>query len=98
MMSLRVAKFFAAAIPAVGLFVLAAAPAAAQQTVPEIPFESVPDPLTLPTNVYFGEVTGVAVNSKGHVFVFSRGNTSGPGLRRSRRATVRVRTRRQVHP
>src|SRR4029450_5244460 len=24
------------------------------------------------------EVTGVAVNSKGHVFVFSRGNTSGP--------------------
>ncbi len=78
MMSLRVAKFFAAAIPAVGLFVLAAAPAAAQQTVPEIPFESVPDPLTLPTNVYFGEVTGVAVNSKGHVFVFSRGNTSGP--------------------
>ncbi len=78
MMSLRVAKFFAAAIPAVGLFVLAAAPAAAQQAVPEIPFESVPDPLTLPTNVYFGEVTGVAVNSKGHVFVFSRGNTSGP--------------------
>ena len=57
---------------------LAAAPAVAQQAVPEIPFESVPDPLTLPTNVYFGEVFGVAVNSKGHVFVFSRGNTSGP--------------------
>ena len=28
--------------------------------------------------MYFGEVTGVAVNSKGHVFVFSRGNTTGP--------------------
>ena len=39
---------------------------------------SVPDPLKLPTDVHFGEVTGVAVNSKGHVFVFSRGNTTGP--------------------
>ncbi len=28
--------------------------------------------------MHFGEVTGVAVNSKGHVFVFSRGNTTGP--------------------
>jgi hypothetical protein len=26
----------------------------------------------------FGEVAGVAVNSKGHIFVFSRGNVSGP--------------------
>ena len=29
-------------------------------------------------DMYFGEVSGVAVNSKGHVFVLSRGNTSGP--------------------
>ena len=50
----------------------------AQQTVPAIDFDSVPDPLKLPKDVYFGEVTGVAVNSKGHVFVLSRGNTSGP--------------------
>ena len=28
--------------------------------------------------MYFGEVSGVAVNSKGHVFVLSRGNTTGP--------------------
>ena len=35
-------------------------------------------PLTLPDNMYFGEVDSVAVNSKGHVFVFQRGNTSGP--------------------
>jgi DNA-binding beta-propeller fold protein YncE len=48
------------------------------QAVPEIPFDSVPNPLTLPPNLYFGEVSGVAVNSKHHVFVFSRGNTSGP--------------------
>ena len=44
---------------------------------PEIKFTSVPDFLKLPANMYFGEVAGVAVNSKGHVFVFSRGNTSG---------------------
>ena len=50
----------------------------AQQHVPTIDFESVPEPLKLPKDIYFGEVTGVAVNSKGHVFVLSRGNTSGP--------------------
>ena len=51
----------------------------AQQTsVPEIPYESVPNFLKLPPDLYLGEVSGVAVNSKGHVFVFSRGNTSGP--------------------
>ena len=54
------------------------APASAQQAAPEIPFDSIPDPLKLPRNMYFGEATGVAVNSKKHVFVFSRGNTSGP--------------------
>jgi DNA-binding beta-propeller fold protein YncE len=32
----------------------------------------------LPKDMYFGEVTGVATNSKGNIFVFSRGNTSGP--------------------
>ena len=50
----------------------------AAQSVPQIPFESVPNPLTLPSDVHFGEIAGVAVNSKGHVFVFSRGNSIGP--------------------
>ena len=49
--------------------------------VPEISYESVPDFLKLPADLYFGEVSGVAVNSKGHIFVFSRGNTSGPAYR-----------------
>src|ERR1700689_4485633 len=62
----------------VGLLLLAASPALAQQTVPVIPFDSVPNPLKLPPNMYFGEASGVSVNSKGHVFVLSRGNTSGP--------------------
>jgi streptogramin lyase len=51
---------------------------AAAQTVPELPFESVPNPLTLPDDIHFGEIAGVAVNSKGHIFVFSRGNSTGP--------------------
>lgn len=51
---------------------------AQEQTPPEIPYRSVPNFLKLPTGMYLGEVSGVAVNSKGHVFVFSRGNTSGP--------------------
>ncbi len=52
--------------------------ASGQQSAPEIPYESVPDFLKLPADMNFGEVAGVAVNSKGHVFVFSRGNTTGP--------------------
>src|SRR5712691_8924970 len=52
--------------------------AAFPQTAPEIPFDSVPNLLKLPENLYLGEVSGVAVNSKGHIFVFSRGNTTGP--------------------
>jgi hypothetical protein len=61
------------------VFLLAAGSLAAQTSaVPEIRYHSVPDFLRLPDNVYFGEVAGVAVNSKGHIFVFSRGNTTGP--------------------
>jgi len=35
-------------------------------------------PSKLPSDVYLGEVAGVAVNSKGHFFVFSLGNSTGP--------------------
>ncbi len=59
-------------------FIVASPIFAQQQAAPEIPFRSVPDFLKLPTNMYLGEVSGVAVNSKGHVFVFTRGNTTGP--------------------
>ena len=44
----------------------------------EIPFDSVPNFLKLPPDLYLGEASGVAVNSKKHVFVFSRGNSTGP--------------------
>ena len=63
-----------------GLFVLLSAPVFAQETVPVIPFESVPNAVKLPPNLYLGEVTGVAVNSKKHIFVLSRGNTTGPAF------------------
>src|SRR5215831_7709014 len=53
-------------------------PAFAQQQPPEIRFHSAPDFLQLPPDLYLGEVTGVAVNAQGHIFVFSRGNTTGP--------------------
>ncbi len=46
--------------------------------VPEILFESVPNFLQLPRDLYLGEAAGVAVNSHRHIFVFSRGNTTGP--------------------
>ncbi len=45
---------------------------------PKIQYRSVPDFLHLPADLYFGEVTGVAVSSKDHIFVFSRSNTTGP--------------------
>src|SRR5258708_5384114 len=67
----------------VGLLLLAGSPvvtqqALAQQNVPDSAFESVPNPVKLPPNMYFGEVSGVSVNSKGHVFALSRGNSNGP--------------------
>jgi hypothetical protein len=46
---------------------------APQATVPEIAFESNTSLLKLPPDVYLGEAAGVAVNSKGHIFVYSRG-------------------------
>ena len=42
------------------------------ENVPEIPYDSVPNFLKLPAGLYFGETVGVATNSKGHVFVYTR--------------------------
>jgi hypothetical protein len=42
------------------------------QNVPEIPFEWAANFLKLPVNLYLGEGIGVATNSKGHVFVYTR--------------------------
>src|SRR5262245_7238372 len=49
--------------------------ARAQAPVPEIPFDSVPNFLKLPPDINFGENAGVALNSKGHIFVYTRSNS-----------------------
>jgi sugar lactone lactonase YvrE len=59
------------------LALLAAVPARAQQSIPDIPFDSTAEFLKLPAGMNFGEVPGVAVTSKGHVFVFTRSNSAG---------------------
>lgn len=62
-------------------FLIAAGGALAQQSVPQIPFTSVPNYPNLPNGMNFGEVPGVAVNSQGHVFVFTRSNSAnGPAF------------------
>ena len=51
----------------------------ASAQVPQIPYESVPNFLKMPADMHLGEAAGVAVNSKGHVFVYSRsGSSLGP--------------------
>jgi DNA-binding beta-propeller fold protein YncE len=50
---------------------LATVPAVAQFAVPEIRFESV-DPLKFPENIHLGEAAGVATNSRGDLFVYTR--------------------------
>ncbi len=59
------------------LIALAAATAYAQQPVPEIPFDSVPNFLKLPADMNLGEVSGIAVNSKGEIAVYTRSNSAG---------------------
>jgi len=52
--------------------VLLAQSKAKAENVPEIPYTSVPNFLKLPADLYFGEGIGIATNSKGHVFVYTR--------------------------
>ncbi|HEV3057527.1 MAG TPA: peptidyl-alpha-hydroxyglycine alpha-amidating lyase family protein [Vicinamibacterales bacterium] len=42
------------------------------QSAPDIPFDANADLLKLPDNIHLGEVAGVATNSKGHIFVYTR--------------------------
>src|SRR5262249_9676526 len=61
------------------LVLFLAAPVGGQQNVPAIPFGSCPDFFKLPPERNFGKVPGVAVDSKGHIYVFPRSTTAtGP--------------------
>ncbi len=42
------------------------------QTMPAIQFDSNPSPLTMPDNIHLGEVAGVATNSRGDIYVYTR--------------------------
>jgi DNA-binding beta-propeller fold protein YncE len=53
--------------------VLFAASGLLAQQPPSMLMTSVPDFLKFPSTIQMGEAAGVAVNSKGHVFVFNRG-------------------------
>src|SRR6187549_1285998 len=57
---------------ALGLLALAIAPLGAQLVVPELTYDVQIEPLELPPNLNFGEVAGIATNSKGDVFVYTR--------------------------
>src|SRR5437667_7599556 len=68
---------------AVGL-VLCAAPLVAQNSAPDIAFDSNADLLKLPDNIHMGEAAGVATNSKGHIFVYTRTGATGATVGSSR--------------
>ena len=70
----------------------------AQQAVPEIPFDSVPDFLKLPADLYLGEAAGRRGQFQGPRFCFLARQHHRAGLWRDRRAIAGVRSRRQVHP
>src|SRR5262245_21505760 len=61
-----------------GAALVASSPLFAQRPVAELPFfpdiayDSAPNFLKLPDGLYLGEAVGVATNSKGHVFVYTR--------------------------
>ncbi len=60
------------AIVALGAILAAGLTLGAQSGVPELTFESAANPLSLPDDIYLGEVGGVGVNSKGDLFVYTR--------------------------
>jgi DNA-binding beta-propeller fold protein YncE len=64
----------------ISIVVAWSAPAArAQQAAPEIPFDANVSFLKLPADMNLGEASGVAVNSKGDIAVFTRSNSAnGP--------------------
>ena len=81
-----------------------ASPLFAQNSIPEIPYDSAANLLKLPDNIYLGEAVGVATNSKGHIFVYTR--TGSPKVTigtnrtfaRSAARPITWRRRRQPYP
>jgi DNA-binding beta-propeller fold protein YncE len=70
-------KKLALALALFAAAVLAPNGMSAQSAAPTMNFDSV-NPLTLPDDIYFGEIGGVATNSRGDLFVYTR--TSHPTM------------------
>lgn len=58
-----------------------------QAQIPEIAYDSTPNLLKLPEHIYLGEVPGVATDSKGDIFVYTRTGTTLASLGGSRTFT-----------
>src|SRR5512145_2941354 len=65
-MSRTIHGFVAAAVLASGVSILA------QNSVPEIAFDTNTDVLRTPNDIFVGEVAGVGATSKGQIFVYTR--------------------------
>ena len=70
-MTFRITLALCAAAPLFGQYTPQLATAKAKD-VPEIKYDVVPNFLKLPPNLFLGEGIGVASNSKGHVFAYTR--------------------------
>jgi DNA-binding beta-propeller fold protein YncE len=57
---------------ALGIAVSLAAGALSAQAPATIQFDSNPNPLSMPDNIHLGEVAGVATNSRGDIYVYTR--------------------------
>ena len=64
--------------------VACAAPLVAQTGAPDIPYDANADLLKLPETIHLGEAAGVATNSKGHIFVYTRTGASHASVGTSR--------------
>jgi DNA-binding beta-propeller fold protein YncE len=70
-------KKFSALLVA-GALAVTATVLSAQLTIPEVQFDSNADLLKFPADIHLGEAAGVATNSKGDIFVYSR--TGNPNI------------------
>ena len=80
------------------LLLLLSAPASAQQTAPELQFESVPDFLKLPAGMNFGEVPGRRGElARPHLRLHALEQRERTGLCADRGTAARVRSERRIH-
>src|SRR6266516_4738851 len=71
-MKTRLCSAFVVSLVLAGAPILLAQSKAKATNVPEIAYDSVPSFFKMPPAIYLGAGIGVATNSKGHVFVYTR--------------------------